>query len=118
MNPNNYCTLKAAQRLAAAGIVMETEAVWYRRWDRSDLIELCLRSQKPLYVIYPAPCFAEVWRELPEDNGKLIVLIEQWLSETKEDWFHCDPELCVLEAVRDINLLVSLLIWVREKETR
>ena len=112
-NPDNVGTLEACQRLQAAGIVLKTEAWWNLCGSGKDAQWRLERVKCPGSV--PAPCFTEVWRELPEDNGRLIVLMEKWLSETRDDWFHCDPELCFLETVRDINALIDLLIWARKE---
>jgi len=131
MNSLNYPTLSACQRLEKAGIVMETEAVWrIPQWaigNKEPVPELMSKYKADAYhqydtdnnflfaIVYPAPCLAEVWRELPEDNGKLIVLMEDWLSKTKDDWYHCDPEICFLETVRNVDRLIDLLIWLKGK---
>lgn len=63
MNPLNYCTLEAAQRLVDAGIVLETDMCWYfvnNKW----FLETSGRDYEGNISI-PAACFAEVWRELP-----------------------------------------------------
>ena len=64
MNELNYASREASQRLVDAGIVLETDAIWslfYNGW------RLVLRTELHLFVEdYPAPCMAEVWRELPE----------------------------------------------------
>jgi hypothetical protein len=81
MNPNNYASLEAAQRLVDAGIMLEkTDCVWIyarhiplkgagRTWqlfDRRSLMAVEVTEQRPDCMI-PAVQFAEVWRELPEE---------------------------------------------------
>ncbi len=67
MNPNNYASLEASKRLVEAGIVIETEAVWRHKRDKTGYY----LSRKALYhrpSDIPAPSMAEVWRELPEGS--------------------------------------------------
>jgi len=67
MNPLNYGSLEACKRLVDNGIVLETEAVW--RKNRDQRVEPGYHlTRKALYhrkTDIPAPCMAEVWRELP-----------------------------------------------------
>ena len=59
MNKNNYCTVKAAQRLEKTGIVIKTEKYWV---NTIDGWELFVDDEEGAI---PAPMFTEVWRELP-----------------------------------------------------
>ena len=71
MNPLNYASLEASKRLVEAGIVLETEAGWYKIFRPGchsfDMV-LSMRSGNEKFYgdNYPAPSMAEVWRELPE----------------------------------------------------
>jgi hypothetical protein len=71
MNTSNYASLKASKRLVEAGIVLETEVVWY---VGGVYVEPTLTRRKDAVVwggkFTPAPSMAEVWRELP--NGTWI----------------------------------------------
>jgi hypothetical protein len=67
MNKDNYVSLEVAQRLVDAEIVLETDMSWYFRNN-----EWILRQSGSVYegnISIPAPCFAELWRELP---GKIV----------------------------------------------
>lgn len=83
MNPNNYGTLPACQKLIDAGIVLETEHYWYR--DRAGYDYLDLFPTVTPFEGIPAPSMAEVWREVPNrtyllkgnDSGNSIA----WIGE-------------------------------------
>lgn len=67
MNKDNFATLETSKRLADAGIVLETDAVWnYWLPDKYILVYKKDATAAEENCI-PAPCMAEVWRELPED---------------------------------------------------
>jgi hypothetical protein len=100
MNPNNYGTLEACQRLVDAGIVLETDFYWARR---SSVMERELVARG--YIMYgdpiPAPSMAEVWREyrkhVPDyqNRGKL------WNALREENV---------------VDALIDLLIWVKAQK--
>ena len=71
MNPDNYASIEASKRLVEAGIVLETEAGWYKIFRpgcHSFGMVLSMRSGNEKFYgdNYPAPSMAEVWRELPK----------------------------------------------------
>jgi hypothetical protein len=87
MNKDNYVTLPVAQRLAAAGIVLETEQYWYISplgsvWRIRLGDELTSTMKLPQFSI-PAPSMSELWRELPEfyDRGRKMF--------TTQESMHC-----------------------------
>jgi hypothetical protein len=98
MNPNNYATLEACQRLVDAGIVLETDIYWC---DNLGWISLRSKQDTPEencdWKIYPAPSMAEVWREyrkhVPDyqNRGKL------WNALREE---------------KVVDALIDLLIWL------
>ncbi|MBE3145097.1 MAG: hypothetical protein IMZ61_14440 [Planctomycetes bacterium] len=97
MNPLNYATLPACQKLAEKGIVLETERFWYLspfdKWELSHDYD----GLKDIEHI-PAPSMAEVWRELPE-------------------FAHCGAPWNAMRQEKNINptdALIDLLIWVAE----
>jgi len=127
MNPNNYGTLPACQRLAEAGIVMETERVWIAdeyppfgasmkvilKWDLVSKRDLIFANfgKLPDGTI-PAPSLAEVWRELPE-SYELLDLIEKFMWEKYgEEWEEPD----ILDILRNPDRMIDLLIWVRKEK--
>ena len=122
MNPNNYASLEASKRLVETGIVLETEAVWRKKRDKTGYY----LSRKALYhrtSDAPAPSMAEVWRELPETalqpcRDTTTGYCHEYLSLQK------DGDLTVAgygeysEIGRNSNptdALIDLLIWVRKE---
>jgi hypothetical protein len=89
MNKDNYVTLPVSQRLVAAGIVLETEAVWspifdfdltapglpvpIKDWEliQKDQITGSIWAAKSA----PAPSMSELWRELPGEVDCCELLI-------------------------------------------
>jgi hypothetical protein len=68
MNPLNYASLEASQRLHAKGIVLETDLHWIKEVDGEfhlTLSEIHYNGEEE----YPAHSMAEVWRELPKGTG-------------------------------------------------
>lgn len=104
MNPLNYGTLPACQRLQKAGIVLETEVIWYRRQDTGE-IELCLTPRNPTKIVCPAPSMAEVWRELPDGTE----IFKQ--GEENIGWFRNGRTI----DANPTDTLIDLLIWSAEQ---
>lgn len=123
MNLKNYCTLEYAQKLVEHGIVLETDAVW-----ASDLTGgHVLVNNAPDWVdVIPAPCFQDVWNELPESfehEGE-----RAWLCVTKSrkdnNTTYCSYYLSNDRAVcsskkhnaNPTNAAIDLLIFVKENK--
>lgn len=66
MNPENYCTQPYAQKLIDNGIVLDTDFYWTKKSFFTEEWELGIDIEG--FVHLPAPCFTEVWRELPENT--------------------------------------------------
>jgi hypothetical protein len=66
MNPNNYGTFEACQKLKDAGIVLETDCVWAEapEWEILNCVTIAGKIKYKDSI--PAPSMAEVWRELPD----------------------------------------------------
>ncbi len=83
MNLNNYASPEASKRLADAGIVLETEAVWYKFPDTDWKLGRIGYEIDKYSIHIPAPSMAEVWRELP--TGTRMIkgndTYEVWLTE-------------------------------------
>lgn len=101
MNELNNATLEACQRLLDAGIVLETEAIWFFGTDNIwHLSDKSFAYMAPLQ--YPAPMFTEVWRELKNhmsdyDTTKNLV----WDALMSE---------------KPIDRMIDLLIWVTKQK--
>jgi len=106
MNPLNYASLPASQRLQSSGIVLETEAVWRKKRDKTGYY----LSRKALYhrtSDIPRPSMAEVWRELPDS-----------FIEKRTDHYYCSIALLSAPIFPDENptdALINLLIWTRKE---
>ena len=138
MNEANYASLEASKRLVAAGIVLETDAVWIAdeyppfgasmkiilKWDIRNKKELIFANFGKLpNGTVPAPSMAEVWRELPETalqpcRDTTTGYCHEYLSLQK------DGDLTVAgygeysEIGRNSNptdALIDLLIWTRKE---
>ena len=112
MNELNYASLEASKKLVENGIVLETDAVW-GKLDTCDY-GLFYSWQYANDDCIPAPCFTEVWRELPWviDNYGLI-------SMNKVDNITCcgyrkgmairEPKF---ESENPTDALIDLLVWL------
>jgi hypothetical protein len=110
MNPLNYATLEACQRLQAAGIVLETDC-FYRIGDGWDLCDYDHHDAE--YRDIPAPSMAEVWRVLPES----VCWRNQWRHLTVEkigDLTSCYYRTNGIPSneINPTDALIDLLIWV------
>jgi hypothetical protein len=97
MNPNNYATLEAAQRLLDAGIVLETDFCSDLWGDPNKIIPWYSGVEPGHPDFVPRPSMAEVWREYREhvpdyqNRGKL------WNALREE---------------KVVDALIDLLIWL------
>jgi hypothetical protein len=141
MNPNNYGTRDACQRLVDAGIVLETEAVWiadeYPPFGSSMkiLLKWDLRNKKELIFanfgklpdgIIPAPSMAEVWRELPPqigdgylELGKNEIEGTTWacyVENINDCDEHDEVDHGLQKNTNPTDALIDLLIWVKAQK--
>lgn len=112
MNRENYATLEASKRLVEAGIVLETDMLWatYRDdiWLLGHPEKLCLSMCKSI----PAPCMAEVWRELPT-----YCFVQKFTGVTIAGINGVDPNKFDTKNVNPTDALIDLLIWTRKERT-
>jgi hypothetical protein len=122
MNPLNYASLEACQRLVEAGIVLVTDAVWrfyeiYGTWN--------LWPKLPTYHYLkgdtPAPLMTEVWRELPDfieyQDEVYATRICKMDKMTVASFSHYGKPIYGTRNTNPTDALIDLLIWVRgEKE--
>lgn len=109
MNELNYASVEASKKLVDTGIMLETEAVWRKKRDKTGYY----LTWKKLYhrtSDIPAPTMAEVWRELPEET-----VCKKQYDETK-----CTNvstyDLKVFFNSNPTDALIDLLIWVRKEK--
>jgi hypothetical protein len=131
MNPNNYASLEASQRLVEAGVMLETDAVWIAdeyppfgasmkiilKWDIRNKKELIFANFGKLpNGTVPAPSMAEVWRELPTQGCYFTAnqgYYYAWMEWTDFDGHgkSCEAK----ESTNPTDALIDLLIWVRKE---
>lgn len=132
MNEKNYASLEASTRSNDAGIVLETDAVWFLgidgQWHLADRwLSLCVHKKDKI----PAPSMAEVWRELPDeimrDNYEYYLSMEKGLASITKAGYS-NPSLltkagydsplmltiAITKSVNPTDALIDLLIWVKE----
>ena len=125
MNPLNRATLEASKRLYDAGIALETEAVWalvpdlYNCDPEGDPIGRWKLISEPLYPYkeqIPAPCMAEVWRELPKvKQCKYSLTTKQEESRVTTGYENRGSWLYYVRDTNPTDALIDLLIWVTEQ---
>jgi hypothetical protein len=105
MNPNNYGTREACQRLVKAGIVLETEVVWcghrlQYEWEGTDK------------EVIPAPSMAEVWRALPFQSyiKQMGDLSLAWICDDDDETKTLESGF--IQNVNPTDALIYLLIWL------
>jgi hypothetical protein len=118
MNKLNVASLSASKKLVDNGIVLETDAVWvkwyfdgstpYNREPYEWRLQYKALTQTDFESI-PAPCFTEVWRELPFqsyikklDDGSTLV----WICDD-------DIESNMIANTNPTDALIDLLIWLK-----
>ena len=113
MDERNVATLEASKKLVDNGIVLETEAVWRLGADGWKLLsrDWVTSMMSNTYESYPAPCFTEVWRELPDGT----VCKKQPDGITKAYTDEPFSNLKVMFNTNPTDALIELKIWL-EKE--
>ena len=125
VNKLNYASLEASKRLVEAGIVLETDAVWYVNgagWQLSN--RDWVAGVITYFEMISAPSMAEVWRELPDLIGagelrmaRIIntheaVLYYGWIDEDGKEQI----ETKVFRNTNPADALIDLLIFIKVKE--
>jgi hypothetical protein len=126
MNELNYASLEASKKLVDNGIVLEAEAVWRKKRDKTGYY----LTWKKLYhrtSDIPAPTMAEVWRELPEEYDTETRHLELQVDKIKRvdgvivtsaNYIYDDTEngCCVYKFFAKENptdALIDLLVWLK-----
>ena len=116
MKPLNYASLEASKQLVDAGIVLETD-LYHKKiaWlDGTVGYGLTNYINDP-DIICPAPCFTEVWRELPEYTG-----LDKFEGKNDAELTMKNSSgIIVFHKARNTNptdALIDLLIWLRKEE--
>ena len=118
MNKLNYASLEASKGLHDTGIVLETEAVWWKWDDKWYLTKRSTWEQRhSSRPCIPAPSMAEVWRELPPGTGlrKAHSFTEAFNFTDTENADSIYPPCNSPDNPTDA--LIDLLIWVRTEAT-
>lgn len=118
MKESNYCSLKVSQRIFDAGIEIETDVVWFE-----SMTGWMLSNRENNYESFiPAPTFAEIWAELPEDIGHDAMVCSLMLWKFNHGkfteigyWRHTQIIKSVLNE-NPADAAAELLIWVKEEK--
>jgi hypothetical protein len=116
LNPNNYGTREACQRLAAKGIVMETDCVWVEHLNRV-VTKLDYEEHYSGINCIPTVQFTEVWRELPESvkwNDMWHHLTVEKLGDETSCYYRTNGK--VSNNTNPTDALIDLLIWVKAQK--
>jgi hypothetical protein len=113
MNPNDYGSLEACQRLVKAGITLETERSWFYQGDTTW--KIVDRHHWVNEICIPAPSMAEVWRELPDR-----------IEVTRHNGDTCAVALLPTgrscsgsgSNINPTDALIDLLIWVKQRKEK
>ena len=117
MNELNYASLEASKKLVDAGIVLETEFYWCK----DESVGWYLRDESTysldVHESIPAPCFTEVWRELPEEITYKERTAELYLlkmgGETICGYDIYNDAIHLEQNVNPTDALIELLVWVK-----
>lgn len=120
MKEPNYCSLEVSQRLVDAGIKINTENHWCH-WDNGEWTLGNGIMETPREFI-PAPTFAEIWIELPEDisHDAMVCSLMLWKFNHGKFteigyWWHTQIIKSVLNE-NPADAAAELLIWVKEEK--
>jgi hypothetical protein len=120
MNPNNYATLEAAQRLLDAGIVLETDFCSDLWGDPNKIIPWYSGVEPGHPDFVPRPSMAEVWRELPEtiQTGPVTWkhLTTEKMGTRMEAYYRPCNNKEIKSSENPIDALIDLLIWVKAQK--
>lgn len=126
MNPNNYCTLEASQRLVAAGIELETDCVWAKVYPGREDSEWKVFTKAEFNKAYydfdthmPAPSMGELWRELPDAIFVNEIRYEKSLfgvsGLSQAGYIYGTKPLKFITRSNPCDALADLLIFVRKE---
>jgi hypothetical protein len=116
MNELNYASLEASKKMVDNGIVLETDAVWVKWYFDSSTpynrepYEWRLQYKALIQTDFesiPAPCFTDVWRELPEGAE-----CKKQAEETKCVVVTQD-NIKVMFSPSPTDALIDLLVWLK-----
>lgn len=113
MNPLSYASFEASKRLYEAGIVLETEVCWAPNLFSYGFSLRRFGGRLPTKECIPAPCMAEVWRELPSgtDLTKDSTFTYGLVCMGKMQGGDYDTK-----NTNPTDALIDLLIWVRKEK--
>jgi hypothetical protein len=115
MNNLNYASLEASKKLHDAGIVLEAEAVWRKKRDKTGYY----LTWKKLYhrtSDIPAPSMAEVWRELPEQYENEYLRVFKDGDRTFCGRSRYGEYANGLSSKNPTDALINLLIYIRKEK--
>lgn len=119
MNELDHASLEASKKLVDSGIITKTDAAWYQDvLECWNLLPISDYDDDLFSRRIPAPCFTEVWRELPatiEIDGETYNLCCHKIGGVNCAEYVSDlPE--TVGSVYGVNMadnLIELLVWVK-----
>jgi hypothetical protein len=118
MNPDNYGSLEACQRLQAAGVVVETEKFWYLRKHDNKWVCTSAIPQKTEYLeCIPALSMAEAWRMLPEVFNGMTLKMRKSGDNTEVAYDSHGPYQLSI-STNPVDALIDLIIWLEGRREK
>ena len=122
MNELNYASIEASKKLSEAGIVLETDAVWYEDYttSRPRWIILYRGVLNTTEKTLPAPSMAELWRELPDEvlDGGAVLAMSRIEGITYVGYNTYDEAIVLFKNINPADALVELLVWLEKEKLR
>jgi hypothetical protein len=115
MNELNYASLEASKKLVDNGIVLsEVDFMWFEHevgeWILMSSDSVSIKAFKDGHA-YPAPCFTDVWRELPAGasvyKGTVVEVANTaacMVDRIKTPY---------IERTNPTDALINLLVWLK-----
>jgi hypothetical protein len=118
MNELDHASLEASKKLVDAGIVLETEKVWFFSTTGWELVDRYDKHKVNKHYL-PAPSMAEVWRELPETIDEYDLTCEKIFNGGMQAGYTTYDVSglrwkVLLNAANPTDAMIDLLIFVRK----
>ena len=118
MNELDHASLEASKKLVDSGIITKTDAAWYQDvLECWNLLPISDYDDDLFSRRIPAPCFTEVWRELPEGikvNGSWAPLFINKIRDVASVGYRIEHHVIVhFSSKNPTDALIELLVWVK-----
>jgi hypothetical protein len=117
MNELNYASLEASKKLVENGIFLKTDFFYVNTFSDMGWIFRTKGEFNDEDDFIPAPCFTDVWRELPwyvlRDDVNCQLQIEKYNTFTAAYYDGTGPNYT---SENPTDALAELLIWAKGQE--